>query len=70
MTVKELIAELIKLPQNLAVIDSSYILIDGVKVVEYTYGDVSNPKHHTYKAVQIGYLYKWEDEKYFNWREC
>lgn len=43
MTVKELIIELEKLPQDLDVIDSSFMLIDGVKVIEYIYGDSANP---------------------------
>lgn len=43
MTVKELIIELQKLPQDLDVIDSSFMLIDGVKVIECIYGDSANP---------------------------
>lgn len=53
MTVKELITELQKLPQDMDVIDSSYMLIDGVKVVEYIYGDAANPNARTDKVAEI-----------------
>lgn len=53
MPVEELILELQKLPQDMNVIDSSYMLIDGVKVVEYICGDAANPNAHTDKVAEI-----------------
>lgn len=53
MTVKELITELQKLPQDMDVIDSSYMLIDGIQVVEYIYGDAANPNARTDKVAVI-----------------
>ena len=53
MIVKELIAQLQELPEELDVIDTNYLLIDGAKITEYTYGDSASPNARTEKAVVI-----------------
>ena len=53
MTVKELINQLQEIPGDLDVIDTSCLLIDGAKIVEYTYGDPADPNARTEKAVVI-----------------
>lgn len=53
MTVKELIAQLQEFPGELDVIDTSYLLMDGAKIIEYTYGDSANPNARIEKAVVI-----------------
>lgn len=53
MTVKELIVQLQEFPGELDVIDTSYLLMDGAKIIEYTYGDSANPNARSEKAVVI-----------------
>lgn len=53
MTVKELINQLQEFPGDLDVIDTGCLLIDGAKIVEYTYGDPADPNARTEKAVVI-----------------
>ena len=53
MTVKELIVQLQEFPGELDVINTSYLLMDGAKIIEYTYGDSANPNARSEKAVVI-----------------
>lgn len=53
MTVRELIEKLQEFPGGLDVIDTSYLIIDGAKIVDYTYGDSANPNARTEKTVVI-----------------